>query len=302
MIHELPTAQGGKEARRAPAVHPPAVTVTNTGVTPVPVQSSRSNVVEWSIGIVALVATIATVWFGIWVTPPDKIQGDLVRLVYIHPGVAWVALYLAFGLAAVSSLLYLWPRTRSLFWDRLAAAAVEVGVVFNICTLVSGSIYGRPTWGVWWAWDARLTLTAVLLVLFLGYLALRRIPAEPEVRARRSAFVALFAAIDIPLIHFSVNWWNTLHQGATVLNPGLKLKIHGSMALTLLLGFVALTLVFVWMLLVRYRIGVLEDWLAANELDLALVERRSEGGGPIDERQADIGAVDGPSTDRVVVA
>ena len=302
MIHELPTAQGGKEARRAPAVHPPAVTVTNTGVTPVPVQSSRSNVVEWSIGIVALVATIATVWFGIWVTPPDKIQGDLVRLVYIHPGVAWVALYLAFGLAAVSSLLYLWPRTRSLFWDRLAAAAVEVGVVFNICTLVSGSIYGRPTWGVWWAWDARLTLTAVLLVLFLGYLALRRIPAEPEVRARRSAFVALFAAIDIPLIHFSVNWWNSLHQGATVLNPGLKLKIHGSMALTLLLGFVALTLVFVWMLLVRYRIGVLEDWLAANELDLALVERRSEGGGPIDERQADIGAVDGPSTDRVVVA
>ena len=191
---------------------------------------------------------------------------------------AWVALYLAFGLAAVSSLLYLWPRTRSLFWDRLAAAAVEVGVVFNVCTLVSGSIWGKPTWGVWWAWDARLTLTAVLLILFLGYLALRRIPAEPEVRARRSAFVALFAAIDVPLVHFSVNWWNTLHQGATVLNPGLTLKIHGSMAWTLLLGFVALTLVFVWMLLVRYRIGVLEDWLDANELDLALAERQSEGG------------------------
>ena len=224
--------------------------------------------------------TAFTVWLGLWVTPPDKVQGDLVRLVYIHPGVAWVALYLAFGLAAVSSLLYLWPRTRSLFWDRLAAAAVEVGVVFNVCTLVSGSIWGKPTWGVWWAWDARLTLTAVLLILFLGYLALRRIPAEPEVRARRSAFVALFAAIDVPLVHFSVNWWNTLHQGATVLNPGLTLKIHGSMAWTLLLGFVALTLVFVWMLLVRYRIGVLEDWLDANELDLALAERQSEGQGP----------------------
>jgi heme exporter protein C len=282
--------------------HPPTAPATNTGVAPVPVQSSRSKLVERSIGIIALVGTFATMWLGIWVTPPDKIQGDLVRLVYIHPGVAWVALYLAFSLAAVSSLLYLWPRTRSLFWDRLAAAAVEVGVVFNVCTLVSGSIWGKPTWGVWWAWDARLTLTAVLLVLFLGYLALRRIPAEPEVRARRSAFVALFAAIDVPLVHFSVNWWNTLHQGATVLNPGLKLKIHGSMALTLLLGFVALTLVFVWMLLVRYRIGVLEDWLATNELDLALVERQSEGGGPIDERQAGMGAVDGPSTDRVVVA
>ena len=174
----------------------------------------------------------------------------------------------------VASLLYLWPRTRSLFWDRLAAAAVEVGVVFNVCTLISGSIWGKPTWGVWWAWDARLTSTAVLLVLFLGYLALRRVPAEPDVRAKRSAFVALFAAVDIPIVHFSVLWWKTLHQGATVLNPDLSPTIHGSMAWTLLLGFVALTLVFVWMLLVRYRIGVLEDWLGAGELDVALPERR----------------------------
>ena len=263
-----------------PVSGPATAPVPDARLDPPPVQSSRSKMVERVIGVVALVGVAATVWLGLWVTPPEEHQGDLVRLVYIHPGVAWVALYLAFGLAAVSSLLYLWPRTRSFFWDRLAAAAVEVGVVFNVCTLVSGSIWGKPTWGVWWAWDARLTLTAVLLVLFLGYLALRRIPAEPEVRARRSAFVALFAAIDIPLVHFSVNWWNTLHQGATVLNPGLKLKIHGSMAFTLLLGFLALTLTFVWMLLVRYRVGVLEDWLAANELDIALAERQSEGAGP----------------------
>jgi len=261
-------------------VHPAAPSATNTGMTPPPAQSARSRTTERVIGLLALVGTVCTVWLGLWVTPPDRTQGDLVRLVYVHPGVAWVALYLAFGLAAVSSILYLWPRTRSLFWDRLAAASVEVGVVFNICTLVSGSIWGKPTWGVWWAWDARLTLTAVLLVLFLGYLALRRIPAEPEVRARRSAFVALFAVLDVPLVHFSVNWWNTLHQGATVLNPGLTLKIHGSMAWTLLLGFVALTLVFVWMLLVRYRIGVLEDWLDANELDAAVAERRAEGATP----------------------
>ena len=259
---------------------PAAAALRPTGVTPPPAQSARSRTTERVIGALALVGTVATVWLGLWVTPPDAVQGDLVRLVYIHPGVAWVALYLAFGLAAVSSVLYLWPRTRALFWDRLAASAVEVGVVFNVCTLVSGSIWGKPTWGVWWAWDARLTSTAVLLVLFLGYLALRRVPAEPEVRARRSAFVALFAAIDIPIVHFSVDWWNTLHQGATVLNPGLTLKIHGSMAWTLLLGFVALTLVFVWMLLVRYRVGVLEDWLASNELDLALAERQSEGTDP----------------------
>ena len=247
-----------------------------------PFPSPRARRVERTIGITAAVGTALTVWLGLWVTPPDASQGNtvpgnLVRLVYIHPGVAWVALYLAFGLAAVSSLLYLWPRTRSLFWDRLAAAAVEVGVIFNICTLISGSIWGRPTWGVWWAWDARLTSTAVLLVLFLGYMAQRRVPAEPEVRAKRSAFVALFASVDIPIVHFSVLWWNTLHQGATVLNPNLSPTIHGSMAWTLLLGFVALTLVFVWMLLVRYRIGVMEDWLGSGEMDVALVERRAEG-------------------------
>jgi heme exporter protein C len=240
-------------------------------------QSPRMVWTTRIIGISAAVTVAFTVWLGLWVTPPDKVQGDLVRLVYIHPGVAWVALYLAFGLAALSSLLYLWPRTRSFFWDRLAAAAVEVGVVFNVCTLISGSIWGRPTWGVWWAWDARLTLTAVLLVLFLGYLALRRVPAEPEVRARRCAFVALFAAIDIPLIHFSVVWWRTLHQGATVLNANLSPQIHGSMAWTLLLGFIALTLVFVWMLLVRYRIGVLEDYLGTGELEVAILERQAEG-------------------------
>jgi len=307
------------------APHPGPPSATNTGVEPTPASahpvaaarpvpesprtvapsptpSTVARRTERIIGLVALVGTVATVWLGIWVTPPDKFQGELVRLVYIHPGVAWVALYLAFALAAVSSLLYLWPRTRSLFWDRLAAASVEVGVVFNICTLVSGSIWGKPTWGVWWAWDARLTSTAVLLVLFLGYLALRRVPAEPEVRARRSAFVALFAAVDIPIIHFSVNWWNTLHQGATVLNANLSPQIHGSMAWTLLLGFVSLTLVFVWMLLVRYRIGALEDWLAANELDLALTERQAEGtpsaGGP----PTGPGPTDDLPTDRVGVA
>ncbi|MGA3148251.1 MAG: cytochrome c biogenesis protein CcsA, partial [Acidimicrobiales bacterium] len=250
-----------------------------------PVQSDRARLTVRIIGIAAAVGVAATVWLGLWVTPPDQtrgntVPGNLVRLVYIHPGVAWVALYLAFGLAALASLLYLWPRTRSMFWDRLAAAAVEVGVVFNVCTLISGSIWGKPTWGVYWAWDARLTLTAVLLVLFLGYMALRRVPAEPEKRAKRSAFVALFAAVDIPLVHFSVLWWRTLHQGATVLNPDLSPTIHGSMAWTLLLSFIALTLLFVWMLLVRYRIGVLEDWLGNSELEVALRERQGEGVAP----------------------
>ena len=221
--------------------------------------------------------TAATVWLGLWVTPPAKVQGTLVRLLYIHPPVAWVALYAAFGLAALSSLLYLWRRTRSFFWDRLAAAAVEVGVVFNVLTLVTGSLWGRPTWGVWWTWTARLTSTALLLVLFLGYLALRRVPADPDVRARRCAVAALVAFVDVPIVHFSVDWWQTLHQSASVLDPTLTVKIHGSMAWTLLLGFVAMTLVFVWMVAVRYRIEVLRDRVGTEELEISLAERRAEG-------------------------
>jgi heme exporter protein C len=235
-----------------------------------------------AVGIAGLVTTAITVWLGLWVTPPDKVQGDLVRLVYLHPPVAWVALYLAFGLAALSSLLYLWRRTRSLFWDRLAAASVEVGVVFNALTLVTGSIWGRPTWGVWWTWDARLTSTALLLVLFLGYMALRRVPADAEVRAKRCAVAALVAFVDVPIVHFSVVWWQTLHQGATVLNADLSPTIHGSMAWTLLLGFVAMTLVFVWMVAVRYRIEVLRDELGEEELEVSLAERRAEGALPPD--------------------
>ena len=208
------------------------------------------------VGALGVVAVGFTVWLGLWITPPDAVQGNLARLVYVHPAIATVTLYWAGGVAVAASLFYLWPRTRTFFWDRLAVSAVEVGAVFAALTCVTGSIWGRPAWGVWWAWDARLTSTALLLLLELGYLALRRVPTDPAVRARRSAVAALLIAVDVPIVHFSVLWWKTLHQGATVLNPDLSPTIHGSMAWTLLLSFISLTLVFVWMLLVRYRIGL----------------------------------------------
>ena len=257
-----------------------------------PVASSkRSTRLVRIIGVVAVVSLAATVWLGLWVTPPDKTQGQLVRLVYIHPPIAWVALYLAFGTAALGSVLWLWPRTRSRFWDRLAASAMEVGVVFTALTLVTGAIWGRPTWGVWWAWDARLTSTALLLVLQLGYLALRRVPGDADARARRCAVGAVIAGVDVPIVHFSVDWWKTLHQGATVLNPDLTPTIHGIMAWTLLLGFVALTLVFVWMLMVRYRIQVLSEVLEGAELEMALHERWAEGAPPDGHGATDAGPV-----------
>lgn len=232
------------------------------------------------LGPTSILLCVLDVVLGLWVTPDDENQLEYVRLVYIHPAMAWVALYVAIAMAALCSVLYLWKRTRDLKWDRLAASAVEVGVVFILLTLVTGSIWGRATWGVWWTWDARLTATALLAVLFLGYIALRRVPADPETRARRCAAAALFAAVDVPIVHFAVNWWNTLHQSATVLNPNLQPRIHGLMAWTLLLSFIAFTALFAWMVLLRYRIEINTSSGEDLELEDALAERRAEGATP----------------------
>jgi heme exporter protein C len=229
------------------------------------------------VGLLGLVSLAFTVWLGLWITPPDAVQGNLARLLYIHPPLATVALYWAGGVALAGSLLYLWPRTRSFFWDRVAASAVEVGAVFSALTCVTGAIWGRPAWGVWWAWDARLTSTALLLLLELGYLALRRVPADPAIRARRCAVAAFLIALDVPIVHFSVDWWQTLHQTGTVLDPGFHLHVHGSMAWTFLLGFIAFTLIFVWLLGLRYQIEVLQDQVGDQEMEVSLAERWSEG-------------------------
>ena len=237
----------------------------------------RANHVLRGLGVVALSGVAATVWLGLFVTPPDEFMGNLVRLLYIHPPMAWVA-FLAFGVASLSSALYLWPRTRSAHFDRLAGSSAEVGVVFTGLTLVSGSIWGRPTWGAWWVWDPLLTTTALLFVLYLGYLALRRVPGDFHERARRSAIGALIAFVDVPIVYFSVEWWRSLHQAPTVLNPTThKTYVHGSMAWTLLLGFVAFTLVYVWLTAHNYRLAALRDRQEAEGLEAALRERRAEG-------------------------
>jgi heme exporter protein C len=229
------------------------------------------------LGPVTLVLLALTIWLGLWVTPPDKIQGQLARLVYVHPSVAWVALYVSFGTATIASALYLWRRTRSMTMDRVAHCAMEVSVVFILLTLITGSIWGRPTWGVWWAWDARLTSTAILGVLAIGYLALRRANDDPALRARRSAVFAILAAINVPIIHFSVDWWKTLHQGATVFTANRTLLIHGIQAWTLLISFVGFTLLFFWLLRSRYRLEVRRESQSRIQLDEALLARQREG-------------------------
>jgi heme exporter protein C len=227
-------------------------------------------------GMLALAGIASTVWLGLFVTPKAVGFGNLVRLLYIHPPMAWVA-FLAYGMATVGSLLYLWPRTRHPRFDRLAGASAETGVVFTALTLVTGSIWGRPTWGVWWTWDPLLTTTALLFVLYLGYLALRRVPGDRETVARRAAIASLVAFLDVPIVYFSVSWWRSLHQPPTVDLAGRHLYVHGIMAWTLLLGFVSFTLAYAWLVGHRYRLSVLREREAAEGLEAALAERREEG-------------------------
>jgi heme exporter protein C len=229
-------------------------------------------VARWVVGIAALVALVALVIVGLFVAPADALQGDAQRLMYLHVPAAWVA-YLAFGVTSIASILYLVRRTRSLVWDRVAGASAELGVIFTGLTLLLGSLWGRPVWGVWWAWDARLVTTAVLFFLYLGYLALRRVPAAADVRAKRCAIAALVAFVDVPIVHFSVTWWRTLHQEATVFNPELDAKIHGTMALALWIGVLAFTLLYVSLLDLRYRLETLEEDREERELEAAIADR-----------------------------
>jgi len=224
------------------------------------------------VGVASAAALVALAVFGLGIAPPDNVQGDAQRIMYVHVPAAWAA-YLAFGVTTLASVLYLWPRTRSIVWDLVAGASAEIGVVCTGLTLALGSLWARPVWGVWWAWDARLVTTAVLFFLYLGYLSLRRLPGTAESRAKRAAIAALIAFADVPVVHFSVNWWRTLHQQATVFNPELNPQIHGTMAFTLWLGVLAFTLAYLYLLDRRYRLLALEEDREERELEAAIRTR-----------------------------
>ena len=177
------------------------------------------------------------------------------------------------------------PAARqSVRWVRSGASA-EVGVILTGLMLAVGSLWGRPIWGTFWEWDARLTTTAVLFFLYLGYLALRRVGGGPEQRATRSAIAALIAFVDVPIVHFSVSWWTTLHQDGSVFNQKMQIHIHDtSMQVTLLLGVVAFTLLYAYLVLRRVELLAVEEDLAERELQHAIAQRvgasTGSGSGP----------------------
>jgi heme exporter protein C len=160
-------------------------------------------------GVFAILLLIAGQALGMVTSPPDRDMGDLEKIIYVHVPVAWV-MSVTFAIVMYYSLRYLWKRDER--DDLAAAAAAEVGTVLNGLTLALGMIFAKPTWGVWWTWDARLTSTLVLFLIFVGYLSLRGFVDDPERRAQWSAAVGILGAINVGIVYMSVRWWRTLHQ------------------------------------------------------------------------------------------
>jgi heme exporter protein C len=175
------------------------------------------------------------------ISPPDRDMAHLQKIMYVHPPSAWAA-FIAFFVVFIASIVYLARRRPD--HDLLAASAAEVGVVFTGLTLVQGSIWGRPTWGVWWTWDPRLTTTLILFLIFVGYLALRAFTEDEERRARWSAAIGFLGFLNVPIVYWSVQWWRTIHQiqsnPSTVDSPYvLGLRLNAFAFLFIMIVFIA---------------------------------------------------------------
>jgi heme exporter protein C len=214
------------------------------------------------LGWFSLLAVVGAQIHSFVKSPPDESMGHLQKIMYVHVPAAWVG-GLAFLFVFVFSLLYLWKRDPR--HDLIAAAAAEIGTLLCALTIALGSIWARPTWNVWWTWDPRLTTTALTLLIFAGYLALRSFTDDEDQRCRWSAAVGILGFLCVPIVFMSVKWWRTIHQpqvtGESVDSP---------YALGLLTNSIAFTAMFLWILGTRYRIARLERAERAREEEAAL--------------------------------
>jgi heme exporter protein C len=211
-----------------------------------------------ALGALALVAVATVTFVALFVVPADRNQLDAQRIMYPHVASAWLA-YLSFGVTALAGIGYLWKRDLRL--DAVALSGAEIGVMFTAFAIWGGMMWGRPVWGVFWQWeDPRLTTTALLLALYVGYLLLRRLTDDPERRATRAAIVGIVAAVDIPIVHFSVEWWRGLHQTATLASPERVLNpaAPSVFIMTLIGTLAAYTLAWTYLMIRRYQLARLD--------------------------------------------
>jgi heme exporter protein C len=225
--------------------------------------NSRTRV----LGVVTLVALGVTAFMMFFVAREAVagMGGQLQRIFYVHVPSAWVG-YLAFAIVFIASIAYL--RTGARRWDVLALSAAEIGVLFVTLVLITGPIWAHPVWGTWWQWDARLTSALVMWLTYIGYLFLRNLTVDPARSGRLAAIVGIVGFINVPIVHFSVRWWRTLHpSGPTLANPAESSELGGPEVLTFLTALVAFTLLFAWLLAQRSRVARLRD--RVDELEIA---------------------------------
>lgn len=209
---------------------------------------------------VAAIGTMVTALAAGLLVPADAVQGDVGRLMYVHVPAAWLA-YLSFLVTLTASISFL--VTRKMRWDRIAVSSAEIGVYFTGLTIALGMIWAKPIWGVWWTWDARLILTAVMFFVYLGYLALRKTMTDAAVRAKRSAVFGILAAVQIPIVHFSVEWWRSLHQPATIIRPDASPQIDPPLFAALMMGVVAFTVAYAALMAVRVELARVDEAIDA---------------------------------------
>lgn len=208
---------------------------------------------QWKFGVLAVLLMAAGLYGGLELAGPDYLQGEVYRIIYVHVPSAWMSLFVYVFLAACGVAGLVW-RLRVYF--AMARACAPLGAAFTLLALLTGAIWGKPTWGAWWAWDARLSSELVLFFLYLGYMALQQAIPEPRAAARAGAVLALIGLVNVPIIHFSVEWWSTLHQGSSVSLFGGQ-RIHTSMLIPLLLMATAFKCYFIATVLVRARAELL---------------------------------------------
>ncbi|MDH5437046.1 MAG: heme ABC transporter permease [Gammaproteobacteria bacterium] len=210
------------------------------------------KLIPWFMAI-TLILFVTGLYWGLVEAPPDYQQKDSYRIMFIHVPAAWMSMFVYMVMAISGAINLIW---RIKLADIISMSCAPLGASFTFIALVTGSIWGKPMWGTWWVWDARLTSELILLFLYFGYMALRISIEDKTNAARAAAVLALVGVVNIPIIHFSVEWWNTLHQGPTVTKLD-KPSIHTSMLIPLLLMAFAFKTYFASVLLMRARTELL---------------------------------------------
>ena len=205
-----------------------------------------SILIPWLIAAVGILF-ITGLYLSLLKSPDDIVQGSAVRIMYVHVPSAWLSIFSYLLLAICSLFFIVWRHPLA---DILSRAIAPVGALFSLLTLLTGSIWGKPMWGTWWVWDARLTSMLILFLLFMGYIALSNAFEKSERGSRPAALLAIAGSINLPIVKFSVDWWSTLHQPASIMRTG-GVSIDSSMLLPLVIMFLAFQLFFILIIIFR---------------------------------------------------